>query len=368
MKTHMKKYWVLLMLFLGFGFWGTQACAQSCEVESQIVFKLRDPAVVAYNLWDEVYGLREYDEIFSHAVEAENGRTFLAGLRARMEERARDLIIVEVDKRGRLQFDKIHNIEGLRKVVEIIPRDDGYMVMGNVRKQGEKSYIWLGFFDKTGVLFSQKDIRLTGASVYAKDIVSALDGDGFVLAASAERRLGEIGLYSIIYRISSDGEVLQDRAYYPGLVNEIRSIDRLGDHDYIAAGYIQTDDNSKAGWMMRLNKKAGIVWQKQYTRGTKSEFTRVKHYKGEMFIVTGLSTPYGSEAAAAWTMLVEGFNGENMWQRFYRDEFDLIGQDVLVHEDGRVSLLMNAIQPPGKQDQNYVRLLTLSPRGGDPQF
>lgn len=342
-----------------------KARAQNCDTQYEVVFKLRDPALGAYNVWDKLYGDEHHEEMFSYAVSAKKSRTFVAGLKSKPGIPDYTLLVMELDKRGRSQFEREYAVPGIREIVEILHTEEGYLILANRRKPREKSGIWIGFFDSQGGLRGEKSLTLEGSSLYARDMILSLEKTGYILAASAERRDSGVARYAVIYTLDKKGNVVQDRAYYPGIVNEILSIDYQGEHDYIAAGYIESEnkDQEKTGWIMRLNKKAGIVWQKQYTRGKSSKIQKVRSYSGEYFVTTGSAVPYGSDASAVWTMLLESFNGQEIWQRFYTDEFDLVGKDLLVHEDGRISLMINAIQPPGSDTENYVRLLTLSPRG-----
>ena len=73
-------------------------------------------------------------------------------------------------------------------------------------------------------------------------------------------------------------------------------------------------------------------------------------------------------------MVVQARNGEIAWQRYYTGNYDYVGRGVMASPQGLISILLDGDPPKGKrsdfsldpldmQKSDYVRVLTLNPRG-----
>ena len=346
------------------------ANAQNCNVQEEVIFKLRDPDLPAYSIWGEVYGKETHEESFSASVMAPKNRVLSVGVRQKQGDRKATLILAFIDKRGRLVKDREYDVPGLYEATEILRTNDGYIVLGNRTNKGGAKSAWLGFFDAKADLLSERTIKSDQGSLVGRGLMpfvpsrnaSRKAGGDFIMAATIENRAAEMRSYSVLYHLNNNGDVQTSRSFYVGNRNIINSVHHDGFGGVIAAGYLE-NSGVKGGWIVRLNNKLGIVWQQQYTRGVSSHIESAKFHSENYLVAAGHATAYGGQRLSVWTMMVDIISGTKIWERFYRDEFDLSAQDILAHDDGRISVVFNAVPPPSIKEPRYSRLATLSPRG-----
>ena len=371
---------LILTLVAGFT---APAMAQdsACAMDYELIFELRTAELGSYNVWDAVSGLQDREENFKSGLTPDSGNTVVAGERMTFEDGPRELVLTEIDRRGRIAWEKAHTIKDLTTVIKILPAKDGYVVLGNKTVKNIQS-IWLGFFDAQGALKSEQSIRDGKASLQAHDMIVARDvSKGYVLAASFEGRGAQKDIHSVIYALNRKGQVVSDKAYAPGPENRILGLDPTGKDQVLATGYIYGEDGRKAGWIMKLDNDGAINWQRQYPRGRGAELAGGADMLGKFIAVIGTA-----EAAtrggghAGWLMVVGAANGDIGWQRYYTGDHKYEARDVAVSREGLISVMLQgtALRSPAKKaatpppeseklkdpDEDFVRLLTVNPRGG----
>ncbi len=335
---------------------------RNCLVEPELIFQLVKPEYGAYNVWDAVHGEMDMDENFVSGVVLASGNVIVAAEVSGFGKPDKELKIIEFDQRGRMVWEAAHIIAGLSGVKKILPAPDGFMVAGTMRGAST----WLGFFDTAGKLKTQKTISSDeGGALLPEDIIPALDGKGYILAASDS---GANGLYyGAVYHIDSTGLVTDRHAYTPGLDNRILGLSALGGEAYMASGYLRGDDGRLTGWLLKLNPDGSLVWQRQYPRGAEAKINKAVSFTEGSVLAAGQTKPLGGGAAAAWVMMIEDNTGNVVWQRYYKDGMDQSAKDALVNGEGLASVMIGNTKPekaePTEDNQDFIRLLTINPRG-----
>ncbi len=356
---------VYICLLLGI-FTPGAAVAQQCHADAEVIVRMRKAEIGSYNVWDTVYGLRADVERFVGGTTSVAKNAVVAGERYFKADADVTLVMAELDRRGRVIWEKEHDIKNLRKLVKFLPDKSGYIVLAN-RKEGKgKDHIWIGFFDLNGGLVRSKTIRNDKFELFAQDMIPTHEGDGYLLAAAAQGRGYEAGGYAVLYKLDAKGGVIDDRAYMPGLENRILGLSKSEAPYYVATGFARSEDGRKTGWALKIDGKGAIVWQRQYPRGAAAQFDVSADYSDPYFLAAGESSPAGEGNNAAWVALLNGDNGDVVWQRYYSGEMEFRAADILTHEGGQISVLLDAQRPGGvdeKEFPEYARILTLSPRG-----
>ncbi|GJL85064.1 MAG: hypothetical protein DHS20C02_08390 [Micavibrio sp.] len=340
-----------------------EALAQKCNADFEVITRLRKPEIGSYNMWDTVYGLRADIERFVGGVASVSKNAVVVGERYFEEGAEITLVMAELDRRGRVVWEKAHEVKGLRKIVKFLPDKNGYVVVADQKEGKSKDRIWIGFFDLNGGLVKTKTISDKKFNLFAQDMIASHDEKGFVLAATAQGRGYESGGYAILYRLNAKAQVIADRAYMPGLENRILGLSRSEGPYYIATGFIRSEDGRKTGWALKLDSDNAIVWQRQYPRGLAAQIQASADYQDPYFVVIGDAEPSDRKNRAGWVMLLSSEDGSVGWQRYYTGTLDFHGRDVFAHDDGQLSVLLDAEKPPGVDELEYARVLTLSPRG-----
>ncbi|PCK00543.1 MAG: hypothetical protein COA45_01845 [Zetaproteobacteria bacterium] len=368
--------------------------AQQCEAPYEMVTKLHHPDPGSYTVWDTAHGKDRRDEIFVSVVNL--GVDVLAvGEMRRTLEGVPSLMFVHFDHRGRQLRETYQKISGLRNVVKMLRHGDGYVVLANLHKLKGRDVIWLGFFDKALVLTSYKKIQDKEFDLFATDIVSSIDGQGWSVSVTAQSEIGEgkgreIRKSASVYLLDENGNERASRGYILGLDSEIVSLSVSkfdGEkHGYIATGYFENNVGKKIAWVLRLNADLSLVWQKEYSRGLSANIKVSSGYRDRYVLVFGDVLPADSNPLGSWLMLLDGDSGEVLWQRYYYGEtghHDYSAGGLYVNEDGLITLMMMArskIHAVGMvgvteedisvfedkfipENMDYAHLLTLSPRG-----
>lgn len=341
------------------------ALAQQCNAAYEVVSKISRPDFGAYNISEIIYGEIPVTERFvAGMTDADNNR-IAAGHRYKDKGDEVALILAKFDRRGRVLWEKEHDIKGLEEVTTMLPHGDGFLLLGN--KHGE---VWLGFFKADGELKRQKILKDNKFDLTARDIIRGIDGKSLVLAAHAEGKGYAATGYGMIYMLDASGNPLRDRVYLPGIENDILSLAVQDGAFYVAAGHVEAANGLQAGWVLKLDEEAKLIWQRQYSRGAAAQINTIVDYIDDFIVVGGRSVPIGSGNLGAWIMVLDGDNGNVGWQRFYTGTYDHYVRNIITHDDRQITTLIDGVRRDGSrpnikdgEEPEYAMLLTLSPRG-----
>lgn len=354
----------LLIFLLLSGFAGARAQAQNCNIEYEAIVKLHAPRVGAYNVWDSVYGEIPTHERFKSALVLDTGTVLAAGERIDPADGDRkDILLVEIGRNGRVLWAQHHAVSGLADVVKVAAHDKGVMVLANIKPEKGRRFIWFGIFDLKGNFLSSKVVKDPANHLKAHDFEFSASGEAYVVAAAAEPVKGDAPGWSVLYRVNKSGAVIADHAFVIGSENVMYDLYPMDDGGYVASGVINNAAGRKTGWVMRLAEDLRMMWQKSYPRGAGAELARAHSMLAGTLVVTGTALPLVEGNRAAWAMVVNGNSGDVIWQRYFSGSLHFDGRDVMVSEDGLISVLIDGDTPDGADEVEHVRLLTLNPRG-----
>lgn len=338
------------------------AWAQRCDVDREAIFNLRDPNVGAYNIWDGVHGEQAVDERYVSGITLDHGHVFVVGERAGAKK---DLVFAEIDRRGRIVWEKTHQINGLDRVVKMFRHKGQAVVLAEIVRSG-KVQSWIGFFDLSGEIKSQRVLRGDKGVLYPHDLIARAEGAGFLFASSVPDVLGQKARHSVLYRLNGRGQIVSKRAYQTGVDNRILGLVPLGDGAYVTSGFTTNGSGRRAGWAMRLNDKMGIDWQREYSRGGGSVLRLAHGFLPGFVLVAGEAySVHKEDGKAAWLMVLHVGNGDVGWQRYFSGSVDHAARQLMVSEDGLISILIDAepVEGADPKGRDYVRMITLNPRG-----
>lgn len=342
-----------------------QGFAQNCEAERELIFKMNAPRVGSYNVWDAHVGEQDSTERMVSGFFDETGLLVVAGELIPKDESGRvELVVAGLGRRGRLMWSVKPELKGLTEVVKILPEGKGFIVFANYAAGKDKSGIWLGHFDAVGKLLSKNTITDAKGSVVMQDVVRTHDGKNFMLASTLEPKGGMMPPHAVLRKITPQGKTLLSPAFLPGTKNRVDAILPVDDGDYVVVGEVASQGRV-AGWAMRLDDKGGLIWQREHARGSGAHLDHVGLAPGHIVVAAGTVDPSAGydQGSAGWVMAMNADSGEIGWQRYYTGEGLAHGvRDVIVAEDGLISVVMNAA-PMDEDAPDYVRLLTINPRG-----
>ncbi len=375
-----------------------QVQAQQCDVIPEMVTKLFHPDFATYTVWSADLGEGQKQERFKTAMPQGDG-VLAVGEMVRLKGVAPTFMISRLDRRGREVWTKYLSLGGLSEVVKVLPYgkkdadgEQGFVLLANMSKAGERPYFWIGFFDARGKLFRENSIKDKKFGLAASDIQFSVGGDEIVVSVSAMISVGEGTLKttrqnSVIYTLDDKGKEISSRAFILGDKSHISSLSVLksdgGERGYIATGWFENDFGKRNGWLLRLKGNLSMVWQKEFSRGKSAMLSKSIIDKNGYYVAVGGVDPVGDGAKAVWVVSVKPDNGDLIWQRFYYGEtgahdyspIGLIGgtsvitvamqstyagekkESSVVPEDGGGEVDVIA------DDIDYVHFLTLNTRG-----
>ncbi len=357
------RFFAIVAVFSALSAASSGARAQECRIEYEARVNLRKPEYGAYSLWDTVYGSPGGLEIFRDGLYGEDGQR-LSVVGEAHREGVHDLLFVQIGQNGRVLLEQAHRIAGLEEVVRILPHARGFAVFANEKDETGRFVVWMGIFDRRGFLLGQTRIAEAAAGMRVTDVEPSASGDAYFMAASVSAESGGGAPSAALYRLDTAGNILSQNAFVTGGENRISGLELLDDGGVLATGFSSGPDGRKNGWIIRLDKEAGIVWQQVYPRGAGAELIAGKLTQGDLLAVAGTASSLGEKRKAGWVMTVDADNGVVGWQRFVSGEMDFYGQDLQVSADGVISVILKGVSagPEGK-DQPHVRIATFSPRG-----
>lgn len=386
---------VLLVVFAFVLSTVSDARAQQCDVIPEMVTKLYHPDIATYTVWDEDFGEGQKSEYFKTAMKHGEG-VLAVGEMVRMQGVGPVLMMAKFDRRGRRQWSRFHSLSGLSEVVKVIPygkvsSSDHFLVLANIRKETERAYFWLGFFDAEGKLLAQRQVKDKRFNLRAHDIQLKIESSGFLVPVSSSVEIGDgrlktIRQNAVIYDLDLQGKERSSRAFTLGDNNQISSISvskKEGvSNGYIATGWFENSFGKKKGWLLRLNPDVSMIWQKEMGRGKSAILTNAITDKNGHYVVLGHITSPQDQGGATWLMSVNPVDGQLSWQRYYYSEsgqHDYFPVGAVARGDGVITLAMNASFRKGRKkfavlddenvrkviddDLDYVHFLNINPRG-----
>lgn len=366
----MKKIFLLPLIVLPLLAGAAPARAQSCDTAFEAIITLHPPRLGVPTVWDAMYGKRDIMTQLASGVAKPEGTVMTLGRTLAKDSYVpQDLVLAEINRRGRVLNEKNYPVKNGESPVKLISLKDGYLAVGNIAGDKGRRRVRLSWYGADGGYRHEKILQDEVYDYDALGLLAAADDAGFVTVIHAVNHGQESDHNGLLMRFAPDGREIWKRAYRPGIPNEIDGVITLDDGGYLAMGQIRLDDARMAGWVMKLGADGTVLWQRTYPRGRSSMLSRatqvssVAGQAGRGFLVFGDTSPLDNGQDAAWLMAIDPL-GEPVWQRYFRQpDFALSGFGLMRNEDGRIVVAMNASAAPGSGRRDHVRMLILSPRG-----
>lgn len=270
-------------------------------------------------------------------------------------------LLVHMTPQGKILWEVREKSEFFKTVDHIVETEEGYAVLGEIEDPKRGDGIYLAHYTKDGQKKTQKTFFEAGGNLDGKALVKLSGGAGYMIAAQYNPEKNISMQYGIIYKVTKSGARLLRRAYTPGMQTIFNNFQDMGDGTYMLSGQLRLEDGRRAGWLVKLDEEATIMWQKTYARGSFSSLRSVAPFEQGGYILGGEARPSGGGRSAGWVLKIDD-TGNVEWQRYYAGKHTYVVRDVLAYEDGRSVALLDGV-PQKLQDRAHIRLLDYTPRG-----
>lgn len=344
---------------------GAQSAGVNCDAEYEVVMRLRSPERASYMVWDGTYGEMNTDEKIIGGELLSNGHLLLATQRQKVAA-GEQLVMVEMDRRGRTVWEAVHNIAGLKSVRHMMRLGTRFVVVADVKASKTRDQIWMGFFNDRGTLLYVRKFNAPRVSMSSNMIAPATKAGHFYMAAAQLNPKTGLG-HSVLYLLNAKGHVVSKRAYQLGNASRIKGLRKTPDGGLIAVGWVESDAKKHDGWVLSLDGDMKLKWQQTLSRGGRAHLRGGVQSADGNVIAMGDVIAVDGEQQAVFVFKVEADSGAILWQRYYRDDHKMSARDIIVHDKNAAgrsySLLFDSVEKQTLETDEFMRVLQVNERG-----
>jgi len=307
--------------------------------------------------WEEVIGGKLDDE--AHAVaEMPDGGYALAGHTRSHGMLDRDAWILRLDSRGKVVWQQVLGGPMTEKVFGITATESGGVVIAgktySIGAGGSDALV--ARFRPNGDLLWQKTYG--GAHNDGARSIAPLEQGGFVVAGS---KGGAENDDVWVITLDENGDKRWDRTHgTPGEDGAV-SVTQAVDGGFAVAGYSQRPGlSSFDNWVVRLDPRGDMVWQRHFARGNFSAGTAISAAPEGGFFVAGLSQERTPRDSKSWVIRLAS-DGKTMWKQLSQNKGSNEAWGAASTSDGGV-VVVSAAQDGGLGASN-ARLVRFAPDG-----
>jgi len=271
--------------------------------------------------WQKTFG-GEDDDVAISIQQTKDGGYIVAGWTNSFGSGEEDAYILKLNSKGEVEWQKTFGGED-DDVANSIQQttDGGYIVAGWTQSfgTGEKD-IYILKLNSKGELEWQKTFGGKYSDV-ANSIQKTKDG-GYIVAGLTQS-FGSGGYDACALKLNSKGEV-QWQKTFGGLDDDIsNSVQQTTDGGYIIAGWTKSfGAGGEDAYILKLNSKGEIEWQKTFGGGDTDVANSVQQTTDGGYIVTELTISISSERADTYILKLNS-KGKLEWQKTFDKEYDM---------------------------------------------
>ena len=209
--------------------------------------------------------------------------------------------------------------------------DGGYIVAGWTESFGsELKDIYILKLNSKGEVQWQKTFGEINDDV-ANSIQQTTDG-GYIVAGSTES-FGAGGYDVYILKLNSNGEVEWQKTFGGKYDDEAHSIQQTTDGGYIVAGWTKSLDSGNDIYILKLNSKGEVQWQKTFGGKYDDEANSIQQTADGGYIVAGWTRSFGSGYEDVYILKLNS-KGEVEWQKTFGEINDDVANSIQQTTDG----------------------------------
>lgn len=342
-----------------------------CQLIAEEIIPLRVPNFEQSAMWKKTSGVKGSDRPRA-LLNVIDGGQILIGSSIPYDEKtglaSPQVQMVRTDKNGKIIVERWIDVKNLKTVADAVLLKDKVVVLSQLGSDKDDT-IGLNFLNGAGQERSARVISDPHLRLIPKSMMAAVGGTQIIIAAEAISRKNPKDSYSVLIWVDKDGKKIAQKEYLPGVVNKPEYVGRLDNGEIVMTGRVRNEHGNDAGWVVRLNAKGEIIYQRPYARGEHSVIRRAVSLRDGHMVVVGDALPAATGDKAAWIMKLDA-SGQPVWQKYLTGQYGYSGLDIILFDDSRLNVLI-AGQPTTEGGRQFARLITLSTHGvviGDESF
>tara|TARA_B100000073_G_C23728411_1_gene570023 strand:- start:617 stop:2104 length:1488 start_codon:yes stop_codon:yes gene_type:complete len=348
---------------------------ENCTPAYEAIIPLRNPNFNNLFMWRRVVGRTGYDWVSDYAA-LDDGYALSVGVSSadiHDDAVARDLSIIRYDNEGQIVRERQVSVDDLEDVVRVLRDGDNIYVGADFKGSDGRGYVQIMRMNFDGEDIQYYPIKEADYDLTLSDMLFNSDGDITLTLKHVKRdAMGQPS--SVFYTLDKKANIIHQRQYLPGTPNYMVSVGVNMDGSYLGSGAVEVGrtldgEVRLGGWIVNLDKLGAVYWQKSFARGAKAELVKASNYSDVGVVSVGTAWPSitidQAVHSSLWVMMSDT-TGEPKWQRFItgRKQYSYSAVDMHLFEDGRISVLANAIAlEPSEKVRSHIRLITFSPQG-----
>ncbi len=340
--------------------------AAPCQQIPDAIIPLKPPEFGGALAWRRVLGIEGIDRLVDLMPLADGGMVTIGDSARYTREKGAEpmkLYLARFDVNGKNVFENRIDIKNFVSVQSGAVLKDKIVVASLLRNDKNEDSAQIDYYDGAGRVKSKVVLSEPGLDFTPSDIIANADGESLTLAVMASKRSGKNkkNTYTVLFRIDGTGKVLSRREFLPGVPNRVEQLQRISGGQIVGAGRVEIEGGRESGWVLRTSKQGDLVSQRPYARGGQAQLLKaIDDGEGGLYTV-GEAIPAGEGYRAAWIMRLNA-EGGIIWQRFLTGKYSYRAVDELYIKDGRLQILM-AGKPIADGGREHARIITFSTIG-----
>jgi hypothetical protein len=317
-------------------------------------------------VWDHTYGGAEWDYASSIVALADGGFAVAGSTRSKGAG-GRNMWVLRLDEAGNVVWDQTYGGAEWDYANSIVALSDGgFAVAGGTDSKGAGyEDMWVLRLDEAGNVVW--DHTYGGAMRDMANSIVALADGGFAVAGYTDG--GVVSNQYVadmwVLRLDEAGNVLWDRTYGGGGLDEANSIVALSDGGFAVVG--DTDFAAKGGldmWVLRLDEAGNVVWDRHYGGGYNYYSTNsIVALADGGFAVAGGTDSKGAGKDDMWVLRLDEA-GNVLWDHTYGGVGEDWADSIVALADGGFAVAGSTSSKGAGNEDMWVLRLT----GGNVDF
>ncbi len=271
-------------------------------------------------IWEQIYKGKTWNKANVIKPTKDNGY-ILIGESITKNSIGRMARVLKLDEKGNIAWQKYFNFGDDNEVNDIIEYTNGnYILTGSLYFQKKKkAYLWVLKLNQKGNILMNKTYG--GNNWDSGCSIQKTYDNGYIIAGVTETK--KTGLKDIwIVKINKKGKKIWERIYGNRHYDSANSIIQTSDTNYIVAGYTYSYTTGKSSaWILKLDRKGRNVWHKIYGGKNWDDAHAILEASDGGYIFAGYTKSKGIGGKDAWLVKINK-KGEILWEKTYGNSCD----------------------------------------------